>query len=236
VKAVVVIPIYKTKVEGLEYKSLLQCKNILHKHKIIFIHPLHLDTSFYEKEIPLAQFQAFDIEYFNGINGYNKLLLSPFFYKKFLSYKFMLIYQLDAWVFRDNLDEWCNKNYDYIGAPYTLENINFTGETNLKKRDYILNGGLSLRNIKSCLRVCRIFDLLFRESYNGNEDAFFSGVYARFFFVKYLIKLPDFKTAIKFAMEKEPKKMFELNNSKLPFGCHAFEKYDLIFWQKHGIL
>lgn len=235
-KVVVVIPIYKTKVEGLEYKSLLQCKNILHKHKIIFTHPLHLDTSFYEKEIPLAQFQAFDIEYFNGINGYNKLLLSPFFYKKFLSYKFMLIYQLDAWVFRDDLLMWCKREYGYIGAPNPIKGSGNKTWYNQVFGSHLLNGGLSLRKTKSCMRAAKIHKWLYGNSFTGNEDAYFSAAFARFFFVKFIIKLPDFKTAIKFAMEKEPKKMFELNNSKLPFGCHAFEKYDLIFWQKHGIL
>ena len=30
----------------------------------------------------------------------------------------MLIYQLDAYVFKDELLNWANKGYDYIGAPW----------------------------------------------------------------------------------------------------------------------
>ena len=38
----------------------------------------------------------------------------------------MLIYQLDAFVFQDDLAYWCQQNYDYIGAPW-LRDRDFTG-------------------------------------------------------------------------------------------------------------
>ena len=61
-----------------------------------------------------------------------------------------------------------------------------------------------------------------------NEDIFWS------YFSKNTngkFNIPDFKTALKFAIEKNPKEAFELNNLTLPFGVHAWEKWDRAFWK-----
>ena len=42
-------------------------------------------------------------------------MVSPLFYLNFKKYRYLLIYQLDALVFRDELLEWCSKEIDYIG-------------------------------------------------------------------------------------------------------------------------
>ena len=51
-------------------------------------------------------------------------------------------------------------------------------------------------------------------------------------------KIPWFKTptpeeALDFAMEYNPRKCFFLNNDKIPFGIHAWYKYDLEFWRPY---
>src|SRR4029079_3572600 len=83
---------------------------------------------------------------------YNRLMNIPYFYRHFLEYDYILIYQLDTFVFENNLEEWCNMNIDYVGAPW----INSTWVNNLKKKiswiDKFIypvgNGGLSLRKVK----------------------------------------------------------------------------------------
>lgn len=50
--------------------------------------------------------------------------------------------------------------------------------------------------------------------------------------------LPDFKIisdkeALSFAFEVNPRKCYEMNNNQMPFGCHAYERYDLSFWEPH---
>ena len=56
----------------------------------------------------------------------------------------LLIYQTFLGIVRDELLDWCNKNYDYIGAPWVK-----------KERDNILlktgNGIFNTRKIKSIL-------------------------------------------------------------------------------------
>ena len=39
--------------------------------------------------------------------------------------------------------------------------------------------------------------------------------------------------AMKFSIELEPSYLFLLNNSQLPFGCHAWERYEPNFWRNH---
>jgi hypothetical protein len=46
-------------------------------------------------------------------------------------------------------------------------------------------------------------------------------------------RLPDWKTALRFAFETSPRQCFELNGRKLPFGCHAWPKYDRGFWEAY---
>jgi hypothetical protein len=254
-KVVVVIPFYKEHLNYDEYFSLDQCFKILSKHNIVAIKPQTLDLSFITEHYAFSNIISFDDHYFESIDGYNELMLTPPLYHKFLAYEFMLIYQLDALVFSDQLSSWCDKNYDYIGAPwlrsfenknmfdklilhlkgavYRKYNITKNGIPNAKqfvKR--VGNGGFSLR------RVQRFYDLsikfrglaeMYIRNLNAefNEDIFWSIAINRK--IKHL-HIPCYKTALKFSVETCPEIAHELNNKKLPFGCHAWDKH-LYFWR-----
>lgn len=48
--------------------------------------------------------------------------------------------------------------------------------------------------------------------------------------------LPEYKVAtieqgLEFAFEVAPRKCFEMNGGKIPFGCHAWARYDRSFWE-----
>jgi hypothetical protein len=63
-----------------------------------------------------------------------------------------------------------------------------------------------------------------------NEDRFWS-----YQAVKYY---PEFQIApvevgLRFAFEVAPRWSFELNNRQLPFGCHAWPRYDRQFWEPY---
>jgi len=153
----IIIPIYKNEITKHETIALKQCCSILRKYTIIFITHDELDCSAYTSICKHAdvsfRYEYFKKKYFNGIVGYNALLLSNIFYKKFDAYKFMLVYQLDAYVFRDELEYWCNQDYDYIGAPWMSfrsieENPAFGSKYNLT----VGNGGFCLRKIDTFVR------------------------------------------------------------------------------------
>lgn len=46
--------------------------------------------------------------------------------------------------------------------------------------------------------------------------------------------MPSFNTALEFSFDNNPEYAFELNNHKLPFGCHAWDLfYSYKFWGKY---
>lgn len=56
-----------------------------------------------------------------------------------------------------------------------------------------------------------------------------SRIYRKFFFHEFNIAPTE--DAIEFSFENLPKKLYNINHSKLPFGCHAWFKYDYEFWK-----
>lgn len=63
-----------------------------------------------------------------------------------------------------------------------------------------------------------------------NEDHFWSDRGTHYFPE---FKVADFDTGLRFGFEAAPRLCFELNGRKLPFGCHAWPKYDRAFWEPY---
>lgn len=114
----VIIPIYTTELSDTEWISLDRCFDILKRYSICFVIPDGLDMTVIEKRYGKRETYSFDKSYFKGLKGYNRLMLSSEFYKTFSDTKYILIHQTDAFVFRDELEQWCSHNFDYIGAPW----------------------------------------------------------------------------------------------------------------------
>lgn len=236
----VVIPVYKSVMTELEAISYKQCMKVFSdKYQVIIVHPEHLKLP---QEIVNNNHhsESFSSEYFKDIAGYNSLMISKMFYKRFVQFEYILIYQLDAFVFQDTLTEWCRKGYDYIGAP-SLEGDKYQqlseNETHILKQGMeegkpVLNGGLSLRKVSSILRYLAIYNC-FYPKWKGNEDKLFCQDATRLKPMQLFIKIPDWKVAMDFAFEKSPAACYALKNQQLPFGCHAWERYDRSFWKPY---
>lgn len=270
-KVSVVIPVYKDNPSDAEKRSFLQCLNVLNIHPIVIVCPNSLDISTYEriasqcvKTISIIRFKD---KYFSSVQGYNRLMLSKEFYETFINYEYILIYQLDSWVFSDELVHWCEKGYDYLGAPWfknhgTHEQGNMLWMTG--------NGGFSLRKISGFLKLFyfklplfgfeklnmlqpkekqflrklrRLFVIVLKyfgfknrvnyyiKIFSNNEDAFWS-VFLHD--TRCPLNIPKCEESLFFSFEKSPKYLFELSGERLPFGCHAWEKYQYdIFWKKY---
>jgi hypothetical protein len=63
-----------------------------------------------------------------------------------------------------------------------------------------------------------------------NEDRFWSR-YAHHYYPEF--NIPPVEIALQFAFEANIKESYRMNNYKLPFGCHAWEKYDKSFWEPY---
>lgn len=144
---VIVIPFHSPEMKPEEKSSLIQCARIFGgKRDIVFAVPESLDCGAYIDIVPNAVIRRFPDPFFVSVSGYNHLLLTADFYRCFEDYDCMLIYQLDGWVFRDELDLWCAKGYEYIGGPFFMKD----GKHDLP---VVGNGGVSLRRVEAMLRV-----------------------------------------------------------------------------------
>ena len=153
-KCVIVIPVYKPVPEWNETISFNRCLHIFKKHSISIITYKNLDISYYASLLNSSginyNIEFFDNDYFRSEVTYSQLLLSKAFYQRFIDYKYMLIYQLDAYVFRDELQYWCNQGYDYIGAPWFEDCSSHEEGAKLWK---VGNGGFSLRKTSRFIQI-----------------------------------------------------------------------------------
>lgn len=150
----VLIPVYSSTLSALEIVSLKQCLRILKQHPITLVTNKKVDLTVYKEayreEGVVFNLELFEETFFGSVFAYSQLLLNRSFYQRFAQYDYVLIYQLDGFVFKDELAYWCSKNFDYIGAPWFLHyGKGYTGNKLWK----VGNGGVSLRKVSTILNT-----------------------------------------------------------------------------------
>ena len=246
----VLIPIYKATLSPEERVSLERAYRVLAAYPLVVVKPASLDLSALAAEYPALRMESFPDAFFQGIAGYNRLMLSEAFYERFADRPYLLVYQLDAYVFRDELAAWCAKGYDYVGAPWLrrpVYRLPFVAQvmsliqayhrlrrTPSKQDLYgkVGNGGLSLRKVSSHLRVLRerrdrvAYYLAQRRYHLYNEDVFWATEPRDFSY-------PEAEETLRFSFDKYPAYCYRLTGGKLPFGCHAWYKRKMReFWKR----
>jgi hypothetical protein len=232
----IVIPIYKTTLNLLEQFSVDYLMTKTTERKIFFVAPRSLDLGYYRKRYFDINFELFEDHFFLSISGYNELLLHMGFYERFVKYDFMLIHQTDALLFKDNLTEWMNSGYAYIGAPWPMAmvlNLNaelaeiFNGN---RFEAFVGNGGFSLRSVSKSIFILKETNKLlsFWREHKLNEDCFFA--FAGILIEEFSIPKPD--VAARFALELNPSQYMSPEKGEFPTGCHAWWKHDFAFWQR----
>ena len=254
-KVAVIIPFYRDIITGYEKIALQQCERVLSAYPKIAIKPQSLTLPEEANTVSFSEIVSFDDHYFKGLAGYNHLMLSSQFYDQFIDYEYLLIYQMDCFVFKDELSYWCDRDFDYIGAPWIKKTYhkNFAGLLLLKVQRYfsnrfnsqnneapnkyqfenkVGNGGFSIRRVKKfhdlCIIMKPVIDFYLSQTTNlYNEDVFWSIEVNR---QKRVLNIPSCETGLKFAFEVPPVKAYMLNEQNLPFGCHDWDKY-ADFWR-----
>ena len=268
IKIAVAVPIHRSHLSIDEHVSIDSFLTHLKGHDFHAVVPEYLVNGV--QRLPgNFQYTTFPARYFRNIDSYSKLLLSKEFYSAFQKYDYILIAQTDALVLSSDLESWRDRRWDYIGAPWaqdykTHPGIVFEG---------VGNGGFSLRNISSFLRVLntkvsRVVDYSWdpkprwwhwkrikkimlsmnllrrflppisveqylKRHYGGAEDIFW-GKYAKELDATFMV--PPVDEALRFAFEADPAGSYEKTGSKLPFGCHAWTRYDREFWVRMGVV
>jgi hypothetical protein len=156
--------------------------------------------------------------------------------------------------------EWCKEGYDFVGAPWLSDKdgqikLNGVGNggfslRNIEKYLYILtkceiqildNESIikhrfhKIQNKTITLRS-KLFNLIGNKKvvyYRDNdfhEDGFWSQIAPK---ISKKFKTVPVKKAIKFSFDKYPDLLYKMNDCKLPFGCHAWNKWNPEFWRNH---
>ena len=145
-KVAVVVPYYHGNLDIYEEISYKQCLNKLDKYPIIFLVPNTMPKEEWPKDNKIEIMQVRD-EWFQSIDTYNCMMLQREFYQLFELYEYILIYQLDALVFSEDLDAFCDMGYDYMGAPWLQGMLDIRHmECDVR---YVGNGGKKKRKV-SC--------------------------------------------------------------------------------------
>jgi hypothetical protein len=148
----ILIIAHKEKISELEVISLTQCAKVLGDKPIYLICPNEMDVSMYQKIVPEIKIFYIDPVWQSNYFMFNKLKTDELLYSQFIKFKFVLFYELDAFVFKNDLDFWCNLDYDYIGPPWFTDYNLSPPQGKIWK---VGNGGFSLRKTKSILNLIR---------------------------------------------------------------------------------
>jgi len=214
-----------------------------------------------------------DRKHFGSAANHNRMLYRTDFWENFADYEYVLMYHLDALVFSDQLQEWCDRGLDYIGAPFIQ-----CADAPWVRVERVGNGGFALYRVSSVLKVLwnryaddpsrwyqdhcwrqiefqrkllrpvraavpawlkgkataplrsQLQKMDHTEVNERGNDLFWSDHAKK--------HLPEFRVAsledgLAFSFEMEPRRCLERTGGKMPFGCHAFGRYDRAFWEKH---
>jgi hypothetical protein len=249
-RAAVVIPFHKLSLTADERLSLDRLREVLGRHELQLVLPDDLDGTI--DGLPALRF---DGRLFRDHRAHQRLMLSRALYRALSCYEYVLVHHLDSLVFADELEAWCDRGFDYVGAPWTRRGsagVRFAGAG---------NGGFSLRRVDSCLkalefaraptvrlaaggaRVARAARLV-RRRHPTRPGAIVHAVHESYLYEDKFFALdaprldPSFhvapaEVAVSFAFETEPRWCYAQNGRSLPFGCHRWARYDRAFWEAH---
>ena len=258
----VVIPMYTTQLNDFEVLSVRRTFDVLRDHDIVIIKPQSLDLQPLDQLLSGAncRVESFEDAYFQGRTGYNRLMMSPTFYERFLSSRYILICQTDVFIFSDRLLDWCKKDYDYVGAPwlpscgaYTRKNWLAVADWRLrtfisaispfyfsmKLKFMVGNGGLSLRRTQKCHALAVKYGqaAIERMEKHPNESRYYEDVFWSYHVNRFepgALKIPPYTEAVGFSIDTHPATAFQISCGQLPFGAHAFyRRKHFGFWKKY---
>ena len=221
--------------------------------------------------IRMDEFSSLELsrQFFGSVLRHNRLLNRLDFWKNFQDYEFVLMYHLDALVFSDQLDYWCNQELDYIGAPFVISK-----DAQWVTIERVGNGGFALYRMTAIQRVLvnrylakprsyltdylgplidfqvKLFTITRAMMPKRMKSAAVGRLRTQTRMMKFVPSndllwsdeaqkfLPEFRVAslaqgFAFSFEVDPRRCFERNGGKMPFGCHAFHRYDRDFWDEH---
>lgn len=237
-KVGVVIISHRESLSENEILSLRQCMNIFRSRPIYICCSTHFDTRVYTDVA--AEFDTdcriirMDPVFFHVDQTRQLLMRTPQFYNYFTDFEYVLTYQLDCWVFRDDLDNFCESGYDYLCAPLVEECKDISTQNFILPE--IIISGLMMTKVSAMIK-CIYMQL--RDDLMHNYKSILSKPYIsdKKSMGSYLTSInSEFKTApedicMEFAFGAKPRQFYE-KIKKLPCCCKGYVYHDKEFWSK----
>lgn len=115
----VTLVVYKEHLENFEKLSLHRMFRVLHNYDITLICPEDLDMTEYDEIARAENYPnyirwTFDKDYFTSKHSYNLLMVNYNFWYGVRNYDYIFNYQLDCYIFKDDLQKWMNESYDQV--------------------------------------------------------------------------------------------------------------------------
>ena len=234
-----VIPVYKYELDIIDKISLERLHKVIkNNYDIYLIKPESLDINNYSNILGKKNvFEVtFDDKYFKDTASYSQLCLQYDFYDKFSNYEYMYIYQTDCYLIEDKLKEWCDKGYDYVGAPIISENAGWVNYKNKERYEpQVGNGGFSLRKITTFKELTDPKGEL-RITYKLTDETLSKVIFEDKYFLNdlynfYDINKPSWIEALSFAIDMNADVIYNhMNYKELPMGIHAWGK-NIRYWK-----
>ena len=257
--AVVLIFAYKAELDWFEKVALRQCVRVLGRHPIRLVCPEGLNVEVYRAIAPDLAVDFIPAGWMSSVRAYNRLHTLPFLYERYADFEFMLIHQLDAFVFRDELAYWCGQGWDYIGAPWFED----CADPYRARPIGVGNGGFSLRRISAHLEVMHTWrtmrpakevltewwtwsallpnapwrilgDLVWRNCFHYRLNAFDGHEDGFWNCAGNRIegfRVAPYEAARRFSFECNAQRLYAECGKRLPFGCHAWQVRHTDFWR-----
>lgn len=263
IRPVVVVPAHRSRPTPQETISLRQLTRVLGQHEIALITPEGIDRSAYKELLPTASSVPIKKEWMQSHASYNRLIISPLLSSLFKGYSHLLLHEPDSLTLQDSLLKWCKQPYDYIGAPWFTPISGQEGLANFAKganSGFSLFRLDTMRKITHSWQrwypVKHAFGDI-RRGLKGHPRQIARGLnglcpggllrgahrlYSSYCDQYWSLLIPslvnDFKVAppeiaVQFAWEKWSHLCMERCRGHLPFGIHAWAKYDFDFLQPH---
>lgn len=257
----VIIPVHKPRLSAEEKTSLTACYRHLKTYDCYLVFPEGMATDQYTALHPSLILQPVPALWLSSVLEYNRMKTNVAFYRMFEGYAFMMTYELDAYIFSDDIAAHHGFEYDFIGAPIFEGYMEATPDAPFL---HMLNSGFSIRNISACIKALQQLD---QYKLRWKVRKFF---YSNFSFLRKIASrqqlgivfhdhlkgyyrggpfnedviftclvpqlFPFFKTAplnkaASFSIETKAAVLYQQQQNRLPLGCHAWAKFPA-FWEK----
>jgi hypothetical protein len=229
----------------------------------VLLAPEHLDLGAYRELLPSASDLRVKPQWMASIKAYNQMMISPLVFNALAGFTHMILHEPDAIVLRDEIDYWCSQPFDYIGAPWfqgwkdptpdaptigvgnsgfsfyrlatsrrvTVSWRRWYPYSSVAKdliqglsgdRDRLRRGLIGLGSGGLLRGAHKLFD--------EHCDIFWSFIVPK---LDTTFRIPPADIAVQFAWEVLPSRCMKMCRGRLPFGIHAWARYDYEFLRPH---